>query len=205
MTIREKIAAIRQTIPTGVTLICVSKYHPASLIREAYESGERDFGESRVQELCAKYEELPKDIRWHMIGHLQRNKVRDIIPFVHLIQSVDSLRLLDTIEQEAARIGRTVNVLLEVHVAREESKSGFSPDELPTDFQAWPHVRVLGLMTMATLTDDESEWRRCFRTAKALCRGEILSMGMSEDYRVAIDEGSTMVRVGSAIFGERVY
>lgn len=205
MTIREKIAAIRQTIPTGVTLICVSKYHPASLIREAYESGERDFGESRVQELCAKYEELPKDIRWHMIGHLQRNKVRDIIPFIHLIQSVDSLRLLDTIEQEAARIGRTVNVLLEVHVAREESKSGFSPDELPTDFQAWPHVRVLGLMTMATLTDDESEWRRCFRTAKALCRGEILSMGMSEDYRVAIDEGSTMVRVGSAIFGERVY
>lgn len=205
MTIREKIAAIRQTIPTGVTLICVSKYHPASLIREAYESGERDFGESRVQELCAKYEALPKDIRWHMIGHLQRNKVRDIIPFIHLIQSVDSLRLLDTIEQEAARIGRTVNVLLEVHVAREESKSGFSPDELPTDFQAWPHVRVLGLMTMATLTDDESEWRRCFRTAKALCRGEILSMGMSEDYRVAIDEGSTMVRVGSAIFGERVY
>lgn len=205
MTIREKIAAIRQTIPTGVTLICVSKYHPASLIREAYESGERDFGESRVQELCAKYEELPKDIRWHMIGHLQRNKVRDIIPFIHLIQSVDSLRLLDTIEQEAARIGRTVNVLLEVHVAREESKSGFSPDELPTDFQAWPHVRVLGLMTMATLTDDESEWRRCFRTAKALCRGEILSMGMSEDYRVAIEEGSTMVRVGSAIFGERVY
>lgn len=213
--VQEHITHIRCTIPDGVTLVCVSKFHPSSLIGEAYEIGERDFGESRVQELCQKAKELPGDIRWHMIGHLQRNKVREIIPFVHLIHSVDSLRLLETIEQEAARIDRKVRVLLEVHVAHEESKSGFLPEELPTDFSRYPHVEVCGIMTMATNTDDEQEWRRCFRAAKAALSAlsaqtkmplrPILSMGMSEDYAIAIEEGANMVRIGSSIFGNRTY
>lgn len=205
MSIAEKIAAIRQHIPEGVTLVCVSKFHPASMIREAYEAGERIFGESRVQELCAKQAELPKDIRWHMIGHLQRNKVREIVPFISLIESVDSIRLMDEIEKEAARVGRVVDILLEVHVATDESKTGFSPEELPSDvqLQQWPHLRVRGIMGMATLTDDEAEIRRCFSMLRKLNRWEILSMGMTEDYRIAIEEGSTMIRVGSGIFGCR--
>lgn len=181
---------------------------------QAYEAGERDFGESRVQELCAKYEALPKDIRWHFIGHLQTNKVRQIVPFAHLIQSVDSLRLLNVIEAEAARINRTVNVLLEVHVAHEETKSGFMPEELPEALALLPelkHVHVCGLMTMATNTDDKTEIHRCFRMAANITdklpsgNREILSMGMSDDYLTAIEDGSNMVRIGSSIFGERVY
>ncbi len=181
---------------------------------QAYEAGERDFGESRVQELCAKYEALPKDIRWHFIGHLQTNKVRQIMPFVHLIQSVDSMRLLNVIEAEAARINRTVNVLLEVHVAHEETKSGFMPEELPEALALLPelkHVHVCGLMTMATNTDNMTEIHRCFRMAANIAdklpsgSREILSMGMSDDYLTAIEDGSNMVRIGSSIFGERVY
>lgn len=207
MDIRQNIAAIRTHIPADVTLVCVSKFHPAEMICEAYEAGERVFGESRVQELCAKQAVLPTDIRWHMIGHLQRNKVREIIPFISLIESVDSLRLLDEIEKEAARIDRIVDVLLEVHVAGEESKTGFLPAELPTDAELaqWPHVRVRGIMGMATNTEDETEIRRCFRQLRSLNRWSVLSMGMSEDYRLAIEEGSTMVRIGSSIFGERQY
>ena len=189
-------------------LVCVSKFHPAQAIMAAYEAGERDFGESRVQELLRKHEALPKDIRWHFIGHLQTNKVRAIVPFVHLIQSVDSLHLLDTIQSEAARIGRVVNVLLEVHVAREATKSGFTPDEIQNLPELhYPNIRICGLMTMASLTDDEAEIRRCFRLAASLKKKDtpILSMGMSDDYGIAIEEGSTMVRVGSSIFGERVY
>lgn len=199
-------------MPETVTLVCVSKFHPAEAILEAYKAGERDFGESRVQELCAKYEVLPKDIRWHFIGHLQTNKVRQIVPFVHLIQSVDSVRLLDTIEAEAAKINRIVKVLLEVHVAHEETKSGFLPEELAEVLPLLPkykHVEVCGLMTMATNTDDEAEIHRCFRRLKALATengvNNILSMGMSDDYRLAIADGSNMVRIGSSIFGERVY
>ena len=130
MSISSHIATIRQHIPEGVTMVCVSKFHPAEAIMEAYNAGERDFGESRVQELLPKYEALPKDIRWHFIGHLQTNKVKQIVPFVHMIHSVDSLRLLETINREAEKIGRRVKVLLEVHVAKEETKSGFSPEEL---------------------------------------------------------------------------
>lgn len=210
----------------GVTLVCVSKFHPAEAIMEAYDCGERDFGESRVQELLPKYEALPKDIRWHFIGHLQTNKVKQIVPFVHMIHSVDSLRLLETINREAEKIGRRVKVLLEVHVAKEETKSGFMPEEflsLNTQLSTLNNVEVCGVMGMATNTDDQTEWRRCFREIKSLASSLIasspisyseashssqserpqISMGMSDDYRVAIEEGSTMVRIGSTIFGIR--
>ena len=202
------IADIRRHLPEGVKLVCVSKFHPSEAILEAYNAGERDFGESRVQELLPKYESLPRDIRWHFIGHLQTNKVRAIIPFVYLIQSVDSLRLLETINREAERIQRRVKVLLEVHVAREETKTGFAPDELPADFTAYPWVEVCGIMCMATQTDDTQEIRRCFHALKTICdarRLPVLSMGMSHDYLLAIEEGSTLVRIGTTIFGERDY
>ena len=193
----------------------------------AYNCGERDFGESRVQELLPKYETLPKDIRWHFIGHLQTNKVKMIVPFVHLIHSVDSMRLLETINREAEKIQRKVRVLLEVHVAKEETKSGFTIEELEElsiqNFElrdCFPWVEVCGVMGMATNTDDEQEWRRCFREIKSLasrlvpianskasdnssCERPLISMGMSDDYQIAIDEGSNMVRIGSSIFGER--
>lgn len=212
--IAQHIAAIRATLPPHVTLICVSKFHPADAIREAYDAGERDFGESHVQELLRKHEALPDDIRWHMIGHLQTNKVRPIAPFVHLIHSVDSLRLLQTIQREGERIGRTIHVLLEVHVAREETKSGFTPTELQALLDAdtlasLPRVHVDGIMGMATNTDDNDEIQRCFRTLADLFHAHpewhTLSMGMSDDYPLAIDQGSTMIRIGSAIFGEREY
>ena len=214
----------------GVTLVCVSKFHPAEAIMEAYDCGERDFGESRVQELLPKYEALPKDIRWHFIGHLQTNKVKQIVPFVHMIHSVDSLRLLETINREAEKIERRVKVLLEVHVAKEETKSGFTPEEInqfiihnSKFIIDYPWVEICGVMGMATNTDDVNEWRRCFREIKSLASSLIasspisyseashssqserpqISMGMSEDYLVAIEEGSTMVRIGSTIFGIR--
>ena len=225
-TIQQHIASIRKNIPVGVTLVCVSKFHANEAIMEAYDCGERDFGESRVQELQPKYEALPKDIRWHFIGHLQTNKVKQIVPFVHMIHSVDSLRLLETINREAEKIGRRVKVLLEVHVAKEETKSGFTPEEflsLNTQLSTLNNVEVCGVMGMATNTDDQTEWRRCFREIKSLASSLIssspisyseashssqserpqISMGMSDDYRVAIEEGSTMVRIGSTIFGIR--
>ncbi len=212
--VAANIATVRTHIPAGVTLVCVSKFHPAEMIAQAYSVGERDFGESHVQELLKKHEILPEDIRWHMIGHLQTNKVRAIMPFVYLIHSVDSQRLLETIQREAARIGRVVNVLLEVHVAREETKSGFTPDELQNLLDSgllnqMPNVHVEGIMGMATNTDDTTEIQRCFDTLAAICHAHpewnTLSMGMSEDYRQAIAAGSTMVRIGSVIFGERQY
>ena len=210
--IQQNISSIRVHIPEGVTLICVSKFHSMEAIMQAYEAGERDFGESRVQELLPKYEALPKDIRWHFIGHLQTNKVKQIVPFVHMIHSVDSVRLLETINREAEKIQRRVKVLLEVHVAKEDTKSGFTPEELLTlDIQlsTFNYVDICGLMGMATNTDDESEWRRCFREISSLAsklstlNTKQLSMGMSDDYLVAIEEGSTMVRIGSTIFGIR--
>lgn len=220
--VQQNIADIRQHIPSGVTLICVSKFHPAETIMQAYNAGERDFGESRVQELLPKHAALPKDIRWHFIGHLQTNKVRTLLPLVYMIHSVDSLHLLETINREAAKIQRRVKVLLEVHVARETTKSGFNPDELlslatslitTSPVQLYPWVEICGIMGMATNTDDQQEWRRCFREIKSLSRslpmqGEleretIVSMGMSDDYPIAIEEGSTMVRIGSSIFGIR--
>ncbi len=238
MSIADNIEKIRATLPPTVTLVNVSKFQPMEAIQEAYDCGERDFGESRVQELLIKYEALPKDIRWHFIGHLQTNKVKQIVPFVHLIQSVDSWHLLEVINTEAAKIGRVVNVLLEVHVAKEETKTGFDIDELAKlstlELDGYSirladcalqgrelytlnsklnldHVQICGLMAMATNTDDETEIRRCFKTAKSLLSKlstlnydiPILSIGMSDDYPLAIEEGSTMVRIGSRIFGER--
>ena len=225
--IQQHIASIRTTIPEDVTLVCVSKFHANEAIMQAYDCGERDFGESRVQELLPKYEALPKDIRWHFIGHLQTNKVKQIVPFVHMIHSVDSLRLLETINREAEKIGRRVKVLLEVHVAKEETKSGFSHEELLqfisnlSTNDLYPWVEICGVMGMATNTDDQDEWRRCFREIKSLAshlspiaqrashsspsERPIISMGMSDDYLVAIEEGSNMVRIGSTIFGIRAY
>ena len=216
--ITHNLKEVRASIPSSVTLVCVSKYHPVEAIREAYETGERHFGESRVQELKAKIPALPADIRWHFIGHLQTNKVRDLLKLrPYLIHSVDSLHLLQVINDEAARQGFVQDVLLEVHVAREETKSGFSPEELydaqisnlKSQISTLPNVRIQGLMTMATNTDDENEIRRCFTTVKQLhdqwATGPVLSMGMSDDYRIAIACGATMVRIGSTIFGEREY
>ena len=220
--IQHHIASIRAEIPAGVTLVCVSKFHSHEAIMEAYQCGERDFGESRVQELLPKDEALPKDIRWHFIGHLQTNKVKQVVPLVHMIHSVDSVRLLETINREAEKIGRRVKVLLEVHVAKEASKSGFTPEEFlslithsSSLISAYPWVEICGVMGMATNTDDKQEWRRCFREIKHLASSLIansspserpqISMGMSDDYQVAIEEGSTMVRIGSTIFGSRNY
>jgi pyridoxal phosphate enzyme (YggS family) len=215
MLIANNIRNVRVHIPAGVALVCVSKFQPVEAIREAYEAGERHFGESRVQELQRKVPQLPADIHWHFIGHLQTNKVRDLLKLrPYLIQSVDSIRLLQAINDEAARQGFVQDVLLEVHVAREETKTGFSPEELSAfsiQPSAFSNVRICGLMAMATNTDDETEIRRCFLTAKAVLQHSgltsnseaVLSMGMSDDYRLAIECGATMVRIGSTIFGSR--
>ncbi len=214
---------IRATLPEGVELVAVSKFHPAEAIREAYDAGQRLFGESRTQELEAKMKELPADIRWHFIGHLQTNKVRRLIETrqVALIESVDSERLLRLIDDESARAGIVSRVLLQLHVAAEETKFGFSPDELIDFFsrKAYESLRathICGVMAMASNTDDTDRVRADFRLAadtkariSALCpdlRGfDILSMGMSHDYPMAIEEGANLVRVGTAIFGDRGY
>ena len=217
-TIQQRLSAIRQSLPADVRLVAVSKYHTIEQIAEAYAAGCRDFGESRVQELKLKQAALPKDIRWHFIGHLQTNKVRELLKLrPYLIQSVDSEHLLCAINAEAEKQGFIQDVLIELHVAREETKSGFSIEEfrqLMADGK-WrmANIRICGLMAMATNTDDEQELRRCFRTVKCLFdqindkmvndKMVNLSMGMSDDYKIAISEGSTMVRIGSDIFGER--
>ena len=212
-TIRENIRSVRAHIPAGVTLVCVSKYQPIEAIRKAYEAGERHFGESRVQELKQKVSLLPSDIHWHFIGHLQTNKVRDLIKLrPYLIQSVDSEHLLEAINDEAAKQGIIQDVLLEVHVAQEETKTGFAPSEISnfkSQISNLSNIRICGLMAMATNTEDETEIRRCFtETQKCLnnlnnLNNPILSMGMSDDYRIAIECGSNMVRIGSTIFGDR--
>lgn len=217
MTISSKIEELHTSLPQGVTLVAVSKFHPAEALIEAYNAGQRIFGESRVQELLAKYEALPKDIEWQMIGHLQTNKVRQIVPFVSLIQSVDSVRLIECINREAERIGRIIDILLEIHVAKEESKTGWNFDELLTFLQSGgmeplKNVRVRGVMGMATNTDDEEIIRADFeqlahyKEILAEFFGkefDTVSMGMSDDYKLAIECGSTMVRIGSSIFGNR--
>ena len=219
MTINERLTNIKSTLPEGVSLVAVSKFHPTEHILEAYNAGQRTFGESRPQEMAAKYEALPKDIVWTMIGHLQTNKVKLIAPFVSLIASVDSERLVAEIERQAERCGRTIDCLLEVHVADEESKSGWDIDALRTyiasgALDTMPHVRIRGLMTIATNTDDESIIRRDFQTIKSLYDElrplfgdafDTLSIGMSDDYPIALEYGSTMVRIGTAIFGSRTY
>ncbi|HHL51962.1 MAG TPA: YggS family pyridoxal phosphate-dependent enzyme [Flammeovirgaceae bacterium] len=206
--------------PYGCQLIPVSKTKPNELLLEAYEAGNKVFGENKVQELVGKYEGLPKDIKWHFIGHLQRNKVKYLAPFVHLIHAVDSLRLLQTIEKEGRKHNRVINCLLQVHIAREESKFGLSDEGLfalieNAPWRDLPHVQVLGLMGMATFTDNKQQIRQEFRHLadlhRQLARQELpanvkmqeLSMGMSNDYQIALDEGSTMIRIGTAIFGAR--
>ena len=199
--------------------MAVSKFHPAERLQEAYDAGQRIFGESRPQEMVAKYDVLPKDIEWHMIGHLQTNKVKYIAPFVTMISSVDSDRLIEEIEKQAAKNNRTIDILLEVHVAQEETKSGWSEEELRAYLASgilnnMAHVRVRGVMTIASNTDDESVVRRDFETIRRIFNelkpqfGEAfdtLSIGMSDDYPVALEYGSTMVRIGTAIFGQREY
>ena len=217
--IAENIRYIKATLPRGVTLVAVSKFHPAESLLEAYNSGQRIFAESRVQELVAKHATLPQDIEWQMIGHLQTNKVRAIAPFISLIQSVDSARLAECINREAERIGRTIDILLEIRVAEEESKSGWEYAELLDFLQSGAitelkNIRVRGVMGMATNTDDEARIRADFEQL-ALYKKELapmfdasfdtLSMGMSDDYALAVECGSTMVRVGSSIFGVREY
>lgn len=202
-----------------VTVIAVSKTKPISMLKEIYDEGVRNFGENKVQELTEKYEQLPQDIKWHMIGHLQRNKVKYIVDKVELIHSVDSVRLAETIEQEAAKKNVIVNILLEVNVAEEESKFGLKIDEvLPVieEIATFPHIRIKGLMTIAPYVENPEENRDIFARLRKLSVDineknidnvsvGILSMGMTNDYEVAIEEGATMIRVGTGIFGERNY
>ena len=222
MSVASEIERFTDELPANVRLVAVSKFHPLEKLMEAYSAGQRIFGESRVQELVQKAQEMPADVQWHFIGHLQTNKVRALLPHVSLIHSVDSERLLDCIDKEAERIGRTVDVLLQIHVAQEEAKFGFTLQEITQlansgKLTAMSHVRVVGVMAMATNTDDDAEIRRefaeahhvfytlkdgCFFGDEHFCE---LSMGMSDDYRLAIAEGSTMVRIGTTIFGAREY
>lgn len=219
MSIANQIERLRSSLPSGVRLLAVSKFHPAEAIMEAYEANQRAFGESRVQELQIKYEALPKDIEWVMIGHLQTNKVKYIAPFISLIESLDSERLAVEVQRQAEKCNRVIDCLLEIHVTDEESKSGWAWDDLLTfvrrgGFKALPNIRVRGVMGMATLTDDEAVVRRDFQRLAA-CKAELaeyfgeefdtLSMGMSDDYPIALEYGSTEVRVGSTIFGAREY
>ena len=222
MSIVDSLASVKATLPRGVKLVAVSKTHSTERILEAYNAGQRAFGENKVQELVPKYEALPKDIEWHLIGHLQRNKVKLVVPFVSLIHSVDSEKLLSAIDQEAEKAEREVKCLIQVHIAEEETKFGFTPDEAFRFFvdkrpAAYKHVRIAGLMGMATLTDDTTRIRKEFSLLhdlfeKVRAEGNVtkedfstLSMGMSSDYPIAVESGSTMVRVGSAIFGKRDY
>lgn len=219
MSVKSEIERLRAALPEGVKLLAVSKFHPVEALQEAYDAGQRAFGESRPQELKVKQAVLPDDIEWHMIGHLQTNKIKYIAPYVHLIESLDSVRLAEAIEKEAAKCNRTIDCLLEIHVTQEESKSGWDYEELLAfvrggGFDAMPHIRLRGVMGMATFTDDEAVVREDFQRLAA-CKAELaqyfgeefdtLSMGMSDDYPIAIEYGSTEVRIGSTIFGAREY
>ena len=214
MSVSVAIENFRKELPKNVTLIAVSKTKPISLIQEAYETGQRDFGENKVQELVEKQEALPNDIRWHMIGHLQRNKVKYIAPFVHLIHGVDSLRLLKEINKQGDKINRCIPILLQVHISQEDTKFGFDSNELKEaiiECEILEWIKPCGLMGMATFTSDKDQVRREFQGLKGLFdelqsnfgENPTLSMGMSGDYQIAIDQGSTMVRIGSSLFGSR--
>lgn len=223
MSIAESLAHILSTLPEGVELVAVSKFHPVEALREAYAAGQRTFGESRVQELVAKAPQLPADVRWHFIGHLQSNKVRQLMTEdVDTVQSVDSIKLLRLLDEEAMRAGRRVKALMQLHVAREETKFGFTPDELlaeltPEVIDSLKAVTVTGVMGMASNTDDqariEADFAAIAATHAALAAGVMagrdnfteISMGMSHDYLLALRHGATMVRVGTDIFGAREY
>lgn len=220
--ISENISKIYRMLPQGVRLVAVSKFHPVSAIYEAYEAGQRIFGESRVQELVEKISKLPEDISWHFIGHLQTNKVKNLIGKASLIESVDSERLISIIDEESRKKDTVSRVLLQVHVAREETKFGFSPEEIlnyfkERKFERLTHTHISGIMAMASNTEDEKLVRNDFKRAAGVffeikemlgeeLRGfDTLSMGMSGDWPIAVEEGSNMIRIGSAIFGERKY
>lgn len=220
MNIKNNIETYTQSLPKGCTLIAISKTQTIEKIQEAYHAGQRAFGENKAQELSQKYESLPKDILWHMVGHLQSNKVKYIASYVHLIHSVDSLKLLQEIDKQARKNNRIINCLLQIYIAEEETKFGFSEREAIELLQSGAlvnlnNIKIAGLMGMATLTQDEAKIRGEFKSLKSLFEkikslsftGNIemkeLSMGMSSDYKIAAEEGSTMVRVGTAIFGER--
>lgn len=219
--IAEEISNIHQQLPSGVQLCAVSKFHPADAILEAYNAGQRIFGESRVQELLEKCKVLPSDIKWHFIGHLQTNKVRHLIPHVSLIESIDSERLLSLVDDESAKAGVVTKVLMQVHVAREETKFGFFPDELldyfrQRKFETLKATHICGIMGMASNTDDLDRVRTDFRLiadtrrrildiAPDLVGFDTVSMGMSGDWHIAVEEGSNLVRIGTAIFGSRQY
>ena len=220
--IQENLQRIIATIPSGVTLLAVSKTKPESDIMEAYNLGVRDFGENKVQEMTQKFEALPKDIRWHMIGHLQTNKVKYIAPYVSLVHSVDSFKLLQEINKEAAKQQRVIHCLLQLHIASEETKFGFQQNEVEAilnsgDYASLQNIKISGVMGIATNTDDVDTIRQEFRHLKTIFTAlqtkyfladadfNTISMGMSDDYQIAIEEGSTIVRIGSSIFGERDY
>lgn len=221
MSIAERIQTFQQKMAdTNCTLVAVSKTKPVSDLEKAYHEGQRHFGENKVQEMVSKYEEMPKDIHWHMIGHLQRNKVKYLAPFVHLIHGVDSLRLLKEIDKQGRKNERVIDCLLQVHIAKEESKFGFDEEELTSlladqEFADLSFVRIKGLMGMATFTENKATIQNEFAGLKALFDKikerftgknilmEDLSMGMTNDYEIALEEGSNMVRIGSAIFGAR--
>ncbi|UCE68923.1 MAG: YggS family pyridoxal phosphate-dependent enzyme [Flavobacteriaceae bacterium] len=216
MNVAENLKKIKDSLPSHVSLVAVSKTKSESEIMAAYGAGQRIFGENKIQEMAAKWEALPKDIEWHMIGHVQRNKVKYMAGFVSLVHGVDSVRLLRELDKRAAQYDRVIDCLLQVHIARETTKFGFDRDELRNLFEdealsQLQHVRIRGLMGMATFTEDMEQVRSEFRNLKSLYDEfsnsregmDILSMGMSGDYTIAVEEGSTMVRIGSSIFGLR--
>lgn len=214
MSVKENISAISSSIPQHVTLIAVSKTKPNDLIIEAYDAGQREFGENYVQELVDKHEQLPKDIHWHFIGHLQSNKAKYIVPFVYLIHGVDSFSLLKEINKQALKNNRVINCLLQIYIAQEETKFGLSFEEASAilnseELKQLQNIAIKGFMAMASNTDNQAQIRKEFHSLKNFSNQfpelKILSFGMSSDYKLAIEEGSTMIRVGSSIFGERNY
>jgi pyridoxal phosphate enzyme (YggS family) len=223
MTILENLNKIKATIPQGVTLVAVSKTKPISDIMEAYNAGQRIFGENKIQEMTDKWEQMPKDIEWHMIGHVQRNKVKYMVEYVSLIHGVDSFKLLKEINKQALKCNRVINCLLQIHIAEEETKFGMDVDEVTyllssEDYKNLKNVKITGLMGMATYTDNTDQIKKEFTFLHSLFNEikiqisiasetefKILSMGMSDDYKLAIESGSNMVRIGSSIFGNRKY
>ncbi|MBQ1623946.1 MAG: YggS family pyridoxal phosphate-dependent enzyme [Bacteroidales bacterium] len=213
MGIADNIRKLKSELPSTVELVAVSKFKPVEAIQEAYEAGQRSFGENRPQELAAKAPQLPADIVWHFIGHLQTNKVKMVVPYAHLIHSVDSERLLAEIDKAARAAGKVMDCLLEIHIAEEQTKQGFTPDEavaLAKEAGRYPNIRLRGVMGMATFTDDREQVRREFRSLKAVSERlsflpgcDTVSMGMSGDWPIAVEEGTTIVRIGTAIFGKR--
>ena len=219
MSIESNLLSIKATLPEQVTLVAVSKTKPISHLMQAYEAGQRIFGENKIQEMVEKWEAMPKDIQWHMIGHVQTNKVKFMAPFVSLIHGVDSLKLLQEIDKQAKKNNRTIDCLLQIYIAEEETKFGLDEEEVGTllsssMFKELKNIRVVGLMGMATFTDNQNQIKKEFTHLKTIfdnrkiintsnCQLNTISMGMSGDYKLAIDCGSTMVRIGSSIFGGR--